>query len=390
MVKGMTINILSAGLVILAVVVIYAFAHPLTQPHAAEYARTDIYVMKNAIDASKTYLEASLDYSVYQAMYDIAKRGGASDAASMNTYANKLEPAVTCQKTGQRMGGEDEVIGCVPKEFSCAEDDGEVGYTNEGYEVGLLQFLLKTLKYNVAADCKFGKGTLAALKDFQKISGIQETGFAGSETADKLKAAFSALTYDNCGDYFYGCSNRLSAYLSSTLSEEDIKNNLKAEILKNVNSYTSAGYMFLDLPVVYLPTYKGQDVALSEAGKGMKISLAGDNLRISKKDEEEVIYLESPSSMEKIYDTDMLGMFRKAKSVLDYLNGKGCEQITEETKTEDGFKIEIKIMTKTTSPSCRATIKVSVTQENAKKFPVFNGIGASFEPVSFEFIVSVA
>lgn len=382
----MTINILSAGLVLMAAIVIYAFFHPFSQPHAVQYAKTDIYVMKNAIDSSKAYLEASLDFSVYQAFYDVAKRGGLGDTVSTTTYSNRLEPTVGCAKTDQRIGSsEDEVIGCIPGKFGCTESEGEIGYTNEGYEVGLLQLLLKSLKYSITVDCKFGKGTLSALKEFQKKSGIAESGFVDSETVNKLRAAF---TYDNCGDYFYGCSNRYLSFWNADITEESLKNNLKTAIVKNINSYTSGGYRFLDLPMVYLPTYTEQNVVLTETIKGAAVSLSEGNIKISKSNEkEEVVDLESPSPTGKMYNIDIFGMFRKAKIVADYVNGRGCNQIADETKTEDGFKINITVVNKATNPSCKATVKISVTQDNPKKFPVFNGAGVSFEPVSFEFLV---
>lgn len=384
--KGMQINILSAGLVILVAVVTYALFHPLSQPHAAEYAKTDIYVMKNAIDSSKAYLQASLDFSVYQAFYDVAKKGGLGDAAG-TTYSNRLDPAIPCQKTDQRIGGSDEVIGCIPGKFGCTNSDGEIGYTNEGYEIGLLQLLLKNLKYSITVDCKFGTETLGRLKEFQKSSSIAETGFVDSDTVSKLRGRFA---YDNCGDYFYGCSNSFVAAWSGGLGEETLKNNLKAEIVKNMNSYTSGEYRFLDLPLVSLPQYKAQDVQLNETPEGVMVSLSGDSIRISKRDDrKETIELESPSSLGRVYGINVLGMYRKSKSVADYVNSKGCSQIGSEDKTEDGFKIKITV-TRTTSPACRATAKVSVTESDQKKFPVFTGTAVSFEPVAFEFLVNVA
>jgi N-acetylmuramoyl-L-alanine amidase len=387
MVKGMTINILSVGLVLIVAIVLYAFFHPLSQPSAAEYARTDMYVMKNAIDSAKAYMDASMDFAVFQAAYDVGKHGGTTDAANSKTYANNLLPAVSCAKTDDRINSGD-AIGCIPGEYSCPSDEGEDGYTNEGYHVGLLQFLLNKLGYGPAqADCKFGKATLTALWAFQNKSGIEETGFADVPTLAKLRAAFA---YDNCGDYFNGCSNKFLSVWNSAATEETLKANLKAEILKDVNKYTSDDYAFLDLPLVSLPRFQDKGVAVSESGNGLLVSLSGDALRISKKDDKgETIALESPSNYGKTYAIRLLAMFRAAKSEAESLAGIECGKITDEQKTQDGFTIDIKVLSRTADP-CKASVKVSVTDASSKKLPVFNGTAYSFEPVRFELVVGIA
>ncbi|MCX6818237.1 MAG: peptidoglycan-binding domain-containing protein [Candidatus Aenigmarchaeota archaeon] len=377
--KGMTINILSVGLIILVSVILYAFLNPLSQPHSSEYAKTDIYVMKNALDSSKVYLRASFDYAVYQALYDVSRKGGFSDAQSQSAYANALAPVISCQKTDKRIGEPEKIIGCVPGEYGCPDSDGKDAYINEGYQVGLLQFLLKDLKYELTVDCKFGKGSLEKLKEFQKDKGLTESGFLDDATTEKLKESFA---YDNCGDYFYGCTNSFSAVWSTELAEDQFKSNIKNEIVKNMNSYTSKGYVFLDLPITGLPQYKTDKITISESGTGLKVSLSGDNIKISKKDEYEVIDIASSSDMEKIYDIDAFGIYRKAKSVYNDIKSKGCDAAKDETKTEGGFKTEVKIVSKTTNPECSAKVRVSVVEENPKKVPVFNGRSVSFEPVN--------
>jgi hypothetical protein len=263
MVKGdASISILSVGLVIVGAVIIYAIFHPVLKPQLEEYTKTDIYVMKNAIDSSKLYLQTSLDYSVYQAMYDVAKNGGLGKSA-----ANQWD---------------------------------------------------------------------------------------------------------------------------SVLGENEFVSNVKAEILKNMNSYTSKGYMFLDLPLVYLPEYEEKNNELSESDSDVKILLSGTKLRITKKDEQEVIVLESSSDMEKVYEIDLFGMYRKAKDVFGPVKSTSCDVVGDQTKEEDGFEINQKVLSKSGSgPTCRADVKVSITEENPKEFPVFNGTGVSFEPVTFEYLVGI-
>ena len=383
--KGMTINILSVGLVILASLILYAFLNPLSQPHSSEYAKTEIYVMKNALDSSEAYLRASFDYAVYQALYDVARKGGFSDAQSQTGYANNLAPVISCQKTDKIIGDPEKIIGCIPGKYGCSDSDGKGAYINEGYQVGLMQFLLKNLNYDVTVDCKFGKGSLEKLKEFQKSKGLDESGFLDDATIGKLKESFA---YDNCGDYFYGCTNSFSAIWSSDIPEDQFKSNIKNEIVKNMNSYTSNGYVFLDLPLIGLPQYKSDKITISEFGYGVKVSLKGDNVRISKKDEYEIISLESSSDMEKIYDINIMNTIRKAKVVYNDIISSGCNGVKDEAKTDNGFKIEIKVSNKKTTPACTASVKVSVTEENPKKLPVFNGTSVAFEPIAVVFMVN--
>lgn len=386
--KGMTMSILGMGLLIIAGIIIYVFFHPLSTPNSAEYAKTDIYVMTNAVDSAKVYMEASLDYSVYQAMYDVAKRGGLGDATNVATLANALEPTVGCAKTEQRIGAE-ELFGCVPGKFSCGSEEGAAQNTNEGYGIGLLQFLLKKLDYKVATvDCKFGIATFRDLKEFQKNNGLEETGLVDQPTVDKLREAFA---YDNCGDFFYGCSNSFSVYLDIPVSGESFESALKTELLKDINAYTSKDYMFLDLPLVTLPRYTEENMELVDEVDGVKVSLSEKNLKITKRDDEgETVYLESPFSVTKIYDIDIFGIYEKAKEELEYVKGKGCEDIAAEKKSEEGFNTAISVVTKTFGPPCEATVKVSVIEADSREFPVFDGAEASFEPVAFEFLVKVA
>ena len=379
-------GILSIGVILVAAVALYLIFNPGSRPHSAEYAKTDIYVMKNAIDSSKAYMRASLDYSVYQALYDVSKKGGLSDSQSAQVFTNKLEPIISCAKTEKRLGETERIIGCVPGKLGCSSSDGKEAYINEGYDVGLFQFLLKNLGYNVAADCKFGKNSMENLKEFQKAKNLQESGFLDATTVNKLRESFA---YDNCGDYFYGCSNSFSVFWSTAPKEDEVKNAVKKEIVKNINLYTAKGYTFIDVALVYLPAYSEDKSTFSQEDKVVKVSLSGDNIKVSKKDEYEAIYLESSSEMENIYGIDFFGMYRKAISIFSYVKGKGCDAIANEEKTEDGFKIMIKVIDKKTSPKCSAETKVSVTEENPKKYPVFNGLGVSFEPIVFEFLVKL-
>ena len=232
----MSINILSTGLVVVAVVVLYAILHPASQPHLEEYTKTDIYMMNNAIDSSKLYLRASFDYSVHQAVYDIAKNGGLS-----RTVKNQWD---------------------------------------------------------------------------------------------------------------------------RVLEESEFVSNVKKEILKNMNSYTAKGYRFLDMPsLVRLPKYGDKNIELTESDEGTRISLTGWNLEVSKRDEQEVIILESSSGMENLYEIDLFGMYKKAKQFYGQVN-KSCDAVVNETKNEGGFEIEIEVLDKVSAGStCRATAGAQKTAQ---------------------------
>ncbi len=262
--KGTVINILNMGLVFIEVLLIYAVLHPFSQPPLEEYARTDIYMMKNAMDSSELYMKSAFDFSVYQAIYDIAKNGGLN-----RTSTNRW---------------------------------------------------------------------------------------------DKV------------------------------LEEGDFVPNVKAEITRNFNSYTSKGYKFLDLPsLVGLPKYDEKEIGLAESDGGIRISLAEGTVSIHKRDEEEVIFLESPFSVEKVYGIDLFGMYEKARQFYNQVRNS-CESFSkegEERETPEGdFEIKQKVLSlDKTATGCKAEVRISITEKDPEEFPVFNGTDVSFEPVSFEFLV---
>lgn len=49
-------------------------------------------------------------------------------------------------------------------------------------DVGVLQFVLKRLGYNIIVDCNFGNNTLNAVKDFQRKKGLNDDGIVGQQT----------------------------------------------------------------------------------------------------------------------------------------------------------------------------------------------------------------
>ncbi len=65
----------------------YYFLHRET---TMEYFLSDIYVVKNGINLANLYLENSLDYSVYQAMYDNGLRGGWKEIPAGYAYDENL------------------------------------------------------------------------------------------------------------------------------------------------------------------------------------------------------------------------------------------------------------------------------------------------------------
>lgn len=265
--KGFAINIMSAGLIVLGGIIMYAIFHPVSQPHLQEYTKTDIYMMKNAIDSSKLYLHASFEYSVYQGVYDTAKNGGFN-----KTVINRWE---------------------------------------------------------------------------------------------------------------------------KVLEEGEFVSNVKTEILKNMDSYTYTDYRFLDLHSVRLPQYKEKDIELAESDGGIGVYFSGGVISVSKRDEQEVIVLESSLSMGKIYEIDLFGMYDKARQFYNQVRNS-CESFSDadvgkERETHEGdFEITQKVLSlDKTATSCKGEVRVSITEEDPREFPVFNGTDVSFEPVSFEFLVEI-
>ena len=53
-------------------------------------------------------------------------------------------------------------------------------------DVGVLQFMLKQIGYNLLVDCDFGNNTLNAVKDFQRKNNLDDDGIVGNATWNKL------------------------------------------------------------------------------------------------------------------------------------------------------------------------------------------------------------
>jgi lipopolysaccharide export LptBFGC system permease protein LptF len=94
--KGQSVIIYAFFLALIVVIIVASFTFGFWifgrgQLKEIEF-RNDIFIAKNAIKAGKIYLEGSLDYSVYQAMYDNGRRGGLpSEKSSSNKLPERQE-----------------------------------------------------------------------------------------------------------------------------------------------------------------------------------------------------------------------------------------------------------------------------------------------------------
>jgi len=96
--KGTLINVLSLFLILSVVILVYSISFMQDSNNRKQKEvqfSEDLYVINNALKLGKLYLETSLDYSVYQAMYDVAKNGGwDTKKDNLNIDDNLLKEAV--------------------------------------------------------------------------------------------------------------------------------------------------------------------------------------------------------------------------------------------------------------------------------------------------------
>jgi peptidoglycan hydrolase-like protein with peptidoglycan-binding domain len=78
-------------------------------------------------------------------------------------------PALACQANNNRS---DQLAASLP----------QVNYGQSGKHVLALQLRLKNLGYNLKGTGKYAQNTLAAVKDFQRKNGINDSGIVGSKT----------------------------------------------------------------------------------------------------------------------------------------------------------------------------------------------------------------
>ncbi len=168
--------------------------------------------------------------------------------------------------------------------------------------------------------------------------------------------------------------------------KNEIEKNLKTEILKNLNGYTSgtnAFYSFMGKDVV-LPHFSEPGMNITETASGMNVSTEGDRTIYLKETAShgvggETIMVEISSKMENVYGFDFFSLHEKAIDVAGRI--KGC---TSTLNTKEG-SYEIVATSDNATEPCTVTVKVTDT---SKTFPIANGASIAFEPISMVFLVN--
>ncbi len=363
------------------------------------------YVLLNALKTAKLYVESSLDFSVYQSVYNNSRYGGYYDISPpVQTMTNELLPLCLehmkkyegCREGATDRWGESLYVG--PKM-------GEEFYNT--YPVGLLQCILSRLRSqdtgeiyyylrdmgrgNVKQiDCDFGEVTDKGLRGFQKDYGLEETGVLNSETLEKLEGVFVSK-WGDCSKFFFGCEDRIKdmVFWQTIPSEQKVLEELKKAIKNKMGEYTSKDYNFME-EYVKLPVYEESDITFERKDYGFLniILKSSDYISVTEEDKKimERINMRISPDMSKEYPIRYLDLYEIAKQTFndvenlkytDYIPG---DKIKHKEKLS-GFVIDVEVFDE-------FILKISI-KDITRTFPVFNGTGVSFEPVSFEYLTRI-
>ncbi len=166
---------------------------------------------------------------------------------------------------------------------------------------------------------------------------------------------------------------------------DDLKGKLASKISENMKKYTEREFNFIG-KIARLPTYDKNMLTIEKFGENdLNVSATGNgNIYFEETTtvqmEKKYIRLELSSYLERIYSFNFFGLYEKALEFSNKINE--CE----DEKIIDGI-YEISLATDQNKKPCN--VKVSV-KDVSQTFPVFNGREVAFEPVVFEFLVSVA
>ncbi|MEE9323888.1 MAG: peptidoglycan-binding domain-containing protein [Candidatus Aenigmarchaeota archaeon] len=410
--KGMAAEILIFMTAVIISIVLSTLLFNIFLP----FKRVDIdkekntYLLLNALKTAKVYVESSLDFSVYQTVYNNSRYGGYHNISEVLTMKNELLPL--CKKYL------DQQPGCVKpnvkeenESIHTGLEKGEASYNV--YPAGLLQCVLSMLRRGDTGEiydglsqshlkdikCKFEYTTVNGLKGFQKDHGLDETGELNDETLEKLEGIFTSK-WGDCSKFFFGCEDNVKkmVFWKAVPSEQDLLNELKKGIKEMMESYLKEDYNFLD-ERVNLPVYENNDITIEKKDYGfLNITLkSSDSISITKEypREMERINMQVSSNMSKGYPIRYTDLYEIAKDTFNELKlpyRYNCDSYIPGDKLKykeslSGFTIDAEVFDREESP-CKLTVKVSI-EDTTMAFPVFNGTDVSFEPVTFEYLAEI-
>jgi peptidoglycan hydrolase-like protein with peptidoglycan-binding domain len=398
MVKGFAEFIYLMFTMILLILVIWAFTA--STYSAVKYVdltvEKDVYARINALEGAKSYLETSLDYSVYQSAYDNGAMGGWYDKSGVETKSNSLFSLCGMDSTA-----------C--KSYTKEKLSEGVKSGDKNYKVGLLQCMLSQLKssgnkpyYTNPIDCEFGAGSEDALKEFQNNNGLTESGVIDAGALAKLKEIF-VTKWGDCGEFFDGCASKVSTLvfwrkkgIDIVPSKEDLKVQMAKSIKNNLDKYLTGDLYFLDKPVG-LPIYLEENIKVTESGNKFSVDIKDDEFltlveeTYPKEGQYEKIVLGYSANIEKSYALRYFYLYEKGAEIFNGISSKNCKDMDKGDILKDntnGIEIRAQVIEIDKATPCTALVKVDIT-DNSAKLPVYDGSKVSFEPIGLTYLMRI-
>jgi hypothetical protein len=325
--------------------------------------QTDLYAMANTLEATRFYLEGSMDYSVYQACYDMLKRGGYSELPKWSEdgevywYDNGDKKPPTKEKY------KSDLETLIKNNFR--------KYTKDEYSY-LMDYMVQLPEYQIYVEEK-DESFSVVTNDWDKRLRIEKT---NEEENTKIELESSPYVERT---YALPCI-RMYSYV---LDEWDSFKGILPVIVD---------YEISDWPSQYIDAkrpYTDSSGKISEPTEAEK-NQAFYNALLGAKGREElnkmgVTYENALSKAAEAASYDIYSIGSGIRSVVEGINPQFTVAVTNETSV----KIKIRATGSSTETIYRFDYEVSadmrVEVASHEKVPVFNGREISYEPVKLVF-----
>jgi len=374
----------------------------------------DSYAMINALKTARLFTETSLDFSVYQTIYNNSRYGGYFDISQVppeRKITNELFPK--CNKIMKNFDG---CTTKTKKEYKDRKIFEGMKYEDEKYfniyPVGLLQCILSNLRNEKTGeiyyglkkddikqiDCDFKDVTEKAVKGFQEDNGLPSTGVVDKQTIEKLKEVF-ASKWGDCSKFFDDCEDNIRTLLvwePQSPDENKMIEELKKGIANEMAKYTQDYYNFMEY-YVQLPNYPESKIEIKNQTGFLNVSINSDDMfSITSENFKEIekINLKISPEISKNYPIRYIDLYKLGREIYNKISnelaGKKCEEFfygdkIYHKKDISGFVVDAEIFDMETS---NLIVRVHLN-EVTKPYPIFNGKDTSFEYIKLEFLIKL-
>jgi hypothetical protein len=373
----------------------------------------DSYAMINALKTARLFTETSLDFSVYQTIYNNSRYGGYFDISQLppeRKMTNELFPK--CINAMSKFEG------CKPQHTKHQDKKIFEGMKYEGekyidtYPVGLLQCILSNLRNEKTGeiyyglkkddikqiDCDFKDVTEKAVKGFQEDNGLPSTGVVDKQTIEKLKEVFVSK-WGDCSKFFDDCEDNIRTLVvwePQSPDENKIIEELKKGVANEMAKYTKDYYNFMEY-YVQLPNYPESKIEIKNQPSFLNVSINSDDMfSITSENFKEIekINLKISPEISKNYPIRYIDLYRLGREIYNDISnklaGKKCEDFfygdkIYHKKDISGFVVDAEIFDKKSS---NLIVRVHLN-EVTKPYPIFNGKDTSFEYIKLEFLIKL-